>query len=128
MHTFEPVLIRAAGPLARRGLAAMVSSSGLPIADTDTCTARLSIGEPGTSGAPIHIVVDIDSVQILISAAPPPELLTPILSLLRSTLLALRPEQRPPAPTQIPPAASPPHHEVPTLSPPTTTTPLEGTP
>ena len=86
----EPVLVLATGPLARRGLAAMVRSSGLPI--TDTTTARLSIGEPGTSGASIHIVVDVDSVQVLISTTPSGELLTAILSLLRSALLALRPD------------------------------------
>jgi hypothetical protein len=93
VDTLEPVLVRATGPLARQGVVAMVRSSGLPI--TDTTTARLSIGEPGTSGAAIHIVVDVDSVQVLISTAPSGELLPAILSLLRSALLALRPDPSP---------------------------------
>jgi hypothetical protein len=99
VHTLEPVLVLATGPLARRGLVAMVRSSGLPI--TETTTARLSIGEPGTSGAAIHIVVDVDSVQVLISTAPSGELLPAILSLLRSALLALRPDPSPAV--QMPP-------------------------
>jgi hypothetical protein len=69
----------------------MVHRAGLDTA-VPPAPARLSLGEPGTTGAEIHIVVDFNSVQVFISTAPSRELLPPVLALLESALLAVRPD------------------------------------